>query len=352
MNNISKSLFGVTRDGYDVYEYVLENGNHMKAHILSYAGVIRKLLVPDAQGNLVDVVVGFDTLEGYETDTASIGAFVGRYAGRIKNASFKLNDTVYQLPQNEGRNHLHGVLNHKPFQSEVQDNRLLLTLVSPDGEDGFPGELSVTIIYELTEDNQLIIGYKAGSNQDTVLNLTNHSYFNLNGQDGSEACNHLLTVYSSQVTATDEGNVCTGEYVNISGKDLDFSVEKDLSLLHTSKEPMVLATKGVDHNYVIAGDALADQMSCKALRKAASLYSPKTGIRMNCATTQPGVQVYTANYLDVPKGKGGITYPEYGAVCLETQHYPNSPNIDHFPSVLLKAGESFQEWTIYSFDLN
>lgn len=363
MSIIRKAIFGTTKDGSQVYEYILENEKGMQVHILTYSGIIRKLLVPDASGALVDVVVGFDNLKDYEDDGASIGAFVGRYAGRIKNASFVLNGKTWQLPQNEGKNHLHGVLNHRVFDACEEGDQLLLTYVSPDGEDGFPGELKVTISYQLTEDNQLLIGYDAVSDQDTVLNLTNHSYFNLNGQDGSEVCNHLLTLHSSTVTLTDEGNVCTGEFLDVKGQDLDFSCEKNLSLLHSSKDPLILATKGIDHNYVIQGEALAASVCTgllklekeqgenqdKPLRQAASLYSPKTGIRMECATTQPGVQVYTANFLAADHGKNGISYPEYGAVCLETQHYPNSPNVMHFPSVLLKAGESFKEWTVYSF---
>lgn len=350
MNRISVNEYGMTKDGQQVWEYVLENKNQAKAHILSYAGIIRKLLVPDVKGTLTDVVVGYDALADYEADTQSIGAFVGRYAGRIKNASFTIGESTYQLPQNEGANHLHGVLNHKNFQGEIADNKLILSLVSPDGEDGFPGDLSVKVSYELTDKNELVIGYEATSTKDTVLNLTNHSYFNLNGQDGSEVCNHLVKVYASQGTATDEGNVCNGDYFALAGTDLDFGEEKDLSLLHTTKDPRVLATKGVDHNFVIDSPALSGcLLTEKPMRMAASVYSPKTGIRMNCMTTQPGVQIYTANYLGIPSGKAGIPYPEYGAICLETQHYPNSPNIDHFPTALLKAGESFEEWTVFQF---
>ena len=340
---IRSAPFGVTEDGTKVTAFHLENGNHMAVDILDYGCIIQKILVPDASGELVDVVLGYDTPAGYEAGSLFLGAFVGRYANRIKGAQFKLNGRTYQLEKNDGNNHLHGTFCRRIFESKVEEDTLTLRYESPDGEEGYPGKLRVSVQYRLRQDNALEITYVARTDADTVLNLTNHSYFNLNGF--GDILGHRLRLAAGSFTEANEETIATGRILPVEGTPLDFRAEKTIAEGLKTGDKLVTMFKGYDHNYVLDGRA-------GELRSFAVLKGDMSGICMEACTTQPGVQLYTGNFVDTDTaacGKGGVRYPQYGGVCLETQHYPCSPNYPDFPCVVLHPGEIFREQTVYRF---
>lgn len=331
---IKSRSFGLTSNGEEIIEYTLSNscGNFVK--IINYGCVIRCI---DVFG--VDVCLGFDTLAEYEADTSSFGAVVGRYANRIANAKFKLNGIEYRLAKNNGPNHLHGGLcgfSKRIWDAHVEGEKLILTRVSPDGEENYPGTLTVTVCYSFSDDNALSIHYHAETNQDTILNLTNHAYFNLNGN--GTALNHYLTIHADSITENDDHVLPTGKFILVEGTPFDFRnakpVGKDIQADHIQLQ----YGKGYDHNFVLSSDPIA-----------AVLTGDQSGITMEVITDRPGVQLYTGNFLRGSTGKNGQIYNARNAVCLETQGFPNSMEHTHFPSPILRAGEIFESTTVYRF---
>lgn len=323
----------------------LENGG-LSCEILTYGGALRCLNVPDRNGRSVDVVLGFDSLEDYMEQTGFLGALIGRFGNRIGNAEFELDGKRYELFKNDGANHLHG--GRRGFDKRIwkiearDDTKLALSLVSEDGEEGYPGRLEVYVLYELKED-ALEISYRAFSDADTLCNLTNHAYFNLSGHDSGTVEKQLIKINASHYTPTDAGLIPTGEIADVTGTPMDL------------REPVVIGERadldfealrfggGFDHNYAIDG---ADG----TLRLAAVAESRETGIVLETWTTMPGVQFYSGNGMaGLPKGKNGAPYDRRWGFCLETQVYPDAPHHANFPSVLLKKGAEYRTKTVYRF---
>lgn len=339
-----KSTFGYTKDKELVSLYRLENSGGAYLELSDYGCRVRSICVPDKNGVLTDVCLGYPELTDYETENASLGAAVGRHANRIGGAAFTLNGKTYPLEKNDGKNHLHGGSKGFAFrlwEAEHQDNRVIFTRHFPDGEDGYPGNLHMKITYEWTEDNRLFITYEALSDQDTVLNVTNHSYFNLDGYESSSVLDHQLQIFSSAITENDAESLPTGRMLPVDGTPFDFHQPKAIGRDINNDHIQLTYGSGYDHNFVIDGEGF---------RKAAVLTAPTSGIRMTCYTDQPGMQLYTANFLGNCTGKYGETFCARNSVCLETQHFPNSTNISGFPSVVIKAGEPFVTTTWYTFD--
>jgi len=351
--HIKKERFGKTSDGKPVHLYRLTNTNNMSAGILDYGGIVVSLKVPGNNGSCTDVVLGFDSVQGYENNNLYFGCIVGRFANRIANARFLLNDNEYKLAQNIKPNHLHGgtrgfdkVIWAAKEISDTQGTGLRLSYLSLDGEEGYPGNLAVKVTYRLTDANELHIEYFAETDQDTVVNLTNHSYFNLSGHDSGDILNHVLTIHAEEFTATDARSIPTGEIKSLANTPLDFRDPVPVGdRIHDQYDALKYGN-GYDTNYVLNN---AQGM----LIKAAEVFDPKSGLSMEALTTQPGVQFYTGNYIECnTPGKGGqTTYQKRSGLCLETQHYPDSPNQPHFPSVVLKPEDSYRHKTVYRFKI-
>lgn len=340
---ITKQPFGMTKDGQEAWLYCLKNSNDAYVTITSFGCRIVSICVPDRDGNLIDVCLGYDTLAEYETDTASFGAVVGRHANRIGGAAFTLNDTIYTLADNNGPNHLHGGIrgfHYYNWDSQIVGNTLRFTRVSPDGEEGYPGNLTMHVTYSWSDDNELSITYDAVTDQDTVFNVTNHAYFNLSGESADSALDHTLMINADQFTETDEHDLTTGRILDVEGTPMDFRKPKPIGQEIHADYYQLQHSKTYDHNFVLRG---------KGLTEAAVLASDITGIRMTCFTNQPGIQLYLPASSPAEHGKHGHRYPAYGSVCLETQHFPNATSHPHFPSVILRAGEIFKSKTIYHF---
>lgn len=344
---VTSAPFGVTRSGEAVTVFTMTNANGMTVKVLDRGCIIQTLQVPDKDGKLVDVVLGYDTVDAYEDGTCFYGAFVGRYANRIANSTFQMGGKTVQLTPNEGPNHLHGVLCTSVFFGSAEGNTLTLRRTSPAGEEGYPGQLDITVTYTLTDDNALVMDYKATTDADTVINFTNHSYFNLNGHDSGSAAHQRLQIAASKVSVIDAATLPTGEAFDVEGTPFDFRTAKPIGRdLDLSVEQLRLAC-GYDHNFILDTDGMDTPFAVAE--------GDQTGIVMKCFTTQPAVQFYNANYVqDDPstgKGKGGATYVQRSAFCLETQHYPDSPNHPAFPSTTVKAGETYHQVTSYQFSV-
>lgn len=339
---ITAQYYGRTQNGDEVYAYTLTNANGMSVKVIELGCKITSICVPLASG-LRDVVLGYQNIEAYEADTASgMGSLIGRYANRIENAHFSIDTRQYYLSKNSGENHLHGTLAGKVFKGEIHSNELRFAYISPDGEDGFPGELDITISYTLTEQNALVLDYKAISDKPTIINLTNHSYFNLESEHS--ALDTTLRLNSRHFTEIDAQTCCTGRILSVSGTPMDFTVAKPISQdLHAQYNQLLMA-KGYDHNFILDKDP-------GELCLAAECSSADKAVSMQLYTTQPALQLYTANFLDTAPtiGKGGIAYVPYSAFCLETQHYPCTPSHPEFPSVELRPNEEYHETTIFKF---
>jgi aldose 1-epimerase len=330
--------------------YTLRNRRGAEARVMTYGATLVSLKVPDRAGQFDDVLLGFDQLATYENDTHYIGQVIGRYANRIAKGRFTLNGVEYKLAVNNGENHLHGGL--RGFDKVVWKARPLgakagsaveLTYVSRDGEEGYPGTLTVKVVYTLTEANELRIDYSATTDKDTVVNLTNHAYFNLAGQGAGDILKHLLTVNADRFTPTDSGSIPTGELRAVRGTPFDFKRATAIGARINQDEEQLKFGNGYDHNFVVNGRA-------GVLRLAARASEPTTGRSMEVWTTQPGVQLYTGNYLEgAADGKGGKPYRNRYGFCLETQHYPDSPNRPEFPSTVLRRGGRFSSTTVYKF---
>ncbi|MFL6332644.1 MAG: aldose epimerase family protein [Pyrinomonadaceae bacterium] len=345
-----RESFGRTRDGQAVDIYTLKNAHGAEARITTYGGAVVSLKVPDRAGKFDDVVLGFDDIEGYQKTTTYVGSLVGRYANRIAKGRFTLDGKEYTLATNNGENHLHGGV--RGFDKVVWKARPLaarggsaleLTYLSKDGEEGYPGNLSVRVVYTLTDANELKIDYSATTDKDTVVNLTNHNYYNLAGQGSGDILGHLLTVNASRFTPTDAGAIPTGELRPVKGTPFDFTRPTAIGARIEQDEEQLKLGKGYDHNFVVNGRA-------GVLRLAARVTEPTTGRAMEVWTTEPGVQLYTGNYLDGSDvGKGGKPYRYRYGFCLETQHFPDSPNHPEFPSTVLRKGGRFRSTTVYKF---
>lgn len=335
MSIIHSSPFGALSTGEAVTLYTLENASGLRVGILDYGCTVQSLVF-----NGTDVVLGYDDAAGYEQGSCFFGAFVGRYANRIKGSAFDLNGKHYVIPANEGENHLHGVLTKTMFAASEEGGSLVLRYRSPDGEEGFPGNLDLAVKYTLTDENELIMDYTASTDADTVLNLTNHSYFNLNGHDSGSVLTHTLRLDAESFTEGGAGTIPTGNILPVQGTPMDFTVEKPVGQDIDADFPQLRMTDGYDHNYILGGTA-------GALRPFATLRA-ESGIRMDALTTQPAVQLYTGNFVH-GSGKNGASYGKNSALCLETQHYPCSPNFPAFPSTVLHPGELYRETTVYRF---
>lgn len=337
--------FGKLPGGKKVELVTLKKGS-MTCEVITYGGAVRTLTVPDKHGKPVDVVLGFDTLEDYVRQDKYIGALVGRYGNRLGGARFTLNGKVYDLPANDGPNHLHG--GPEGFDRQVWTIEKLtpasvtLSLVSPDGHMGYPGTLSAQVTYRLTGDG-LEMDYKAKSDADTICNLTNHAYFNLDGHDAGSIGRQFLQLPCEFYTPTDSQSIPTGEIASVAGTPLDFRAGAAIGKGWDKSFVQLKQVGGYDQNFVVPGPV-------GALRPAGLAWSEKTGIAMEVLTTQSGIQFYSGNYLDgCPAGKGGAPYARRCGFCLETQTFPNSPNRHHFPSPVLPKGKPYRQKTIYRF---
>ncbi len=340
--SITKKTFGQTKDGRQVDAFILENSNGIKAKIINYGGVIVSLDVPDKSGNIADVVLGFDDMAGYESDANPyFGTVCGRYANRIANGRFSIDGEEYTLAVNNGPNALHGGLagfDKKVWEAEIAGDSVVMKTISPDGEEGYPGTLSVQMTYSLSDDNALKIEYAATTDKKTVVNLTNHSYFNLAGHNGGSVHNQLIQINADKYTVVDDASTPTGEFRAVKGTEMDL-----LELTPIGKNIGAVQGRGYDHNYCI------NQAKEGELTLAAKVVEPVSGRTMECWTTEPGVQFYAANYVENITGKGGAVYNPQESLCLETQHYPDSPNHPHFPSTELAPGETYSHICIYKF---
>ena len=319
----------------------------MSAEICNYGARVTKLNVPDKKGVTADVVLSFDTLEEITTKETYFNATCGRFANRIKDAKFTLEGKDYKLAENNGPNSLHGGkegFNMKVWDvKSVSENEIILHYLSPDGEEGYPGNLDVTLTYQLTDENELKIHYEAISDKTTVIGLTNHSYFNLKGAGEGLVHDHYLQLNADFHTALDEFTCPTGEVLKVDNSPYDF--REPTLLADRINDPVFAPNRGLDDNWVICRNQPGE------LVVAGYIYEPESGRKMEVITTQPGVQIYTANWVDKQIAKYGKQYEAQGAICLETQGFPASPNYPHFPSTVLRAGEKYDEWCIYKFSV-
>ena len=343
---VKKSVFGKTKDGREAHLFTLTNKSGMQVVISDFGGTVVSIKVPDRNGKIGDVVLGYDTLAGYQEGTASFGATVGRYANRIGGAKFSLDGKEYTLEKNNGENHLHGGFNKVLWDAEPGAGKgsasLKIHYLSKDGEENFPGNLSVTVVFTLTDANELKIEYTATTDKKTVLNLTNHSYFNL--AESVTILNHQLTLKASRFTPVDAGLIPTGELRPVAGTPFDFRQATAIGSRIEQDDEQLKLGRGYDHNWVLDAGMKAEPSL------AAILYEPTTGRVVEAYTTEPGIQIYTGNFLDgTSHGKGGKNYERRSAVCLETQHFPDSPNHPDFPTTTLAPGKEFHSTTIYKF---
>ena len=344
-------------DGTPIEKYTLKNSQGIEAVVITYGGVLQSLLVPDKNGKLEDIVLGFDDVNGYiNNGNVYFGATIGRFGNRIADGRFELDGTTYQIPQNDGSNALHGGpegFDKRVWKAKAADEDgwvgVELSYVSPDGEMGFPGTMTTHVTYSLNEDNELRIQYRATTDKPTVLNLTNHSYFNLAGAGSPSVLDQVATLYASHYTPVTEKLIPTGEIAEVKGTPMDFlqptrfgaHIKDDHQQLKYA-EPKA---GGFDFNWVLDTDGELSKL-------AAEVLDPESGRRLLMYTTEPGVQLYTGNFLDGSiNGKGGKAYPHWSAFTLETQHYPDAPNQPDFPSTRLDPGETYTQTTIYKFPM-
>jgi aldose 1-epimerase len=346
------SAFGTTKDRVTVYRYVLSNKKGVEAVVISYGAALNSLKIPDRDGKVADVVLAYDDIGGYEQDKAYFGATIGRYGNRIAGGQFVLDGTTFHIPKNDGPNTLHGGTTgfNKRIWVGVDRSRadaevLELSYTSPDGEEGFPGTLKVTVTYTLPADkNELRIDYSATTDKDTVLNLTNHSYFNLSGVPSQEILNHQLMLRAQEFTPVNSALITTGELRPVAGTPFDFTKATAIGSRINQEDEQLKFGRGYDHNWVLEGKGKA------GLQLAAQVFEPTSGRMLEVLTTEPGIQLYTGNFLDgTVRGKGGQFYARRTAFCLETQHFPDSVNHPNFPSTELKPGQIYQSTTIFRF---
>jgi aldose 1-epimerase len=350
-SSITRAPFGTTRDGQSVEVFTLRNAHGVEARIINYGGIVLSLKVPDRDGRFGDVVLGYDTLAEYEKESPYFGCLIGRYGNRIAGGRFTLNGVTYQLATNDGPNHLHGGIKGfdkvvwKVERAEVtpQGPQLVLSYLSPDGEEGYPGNLHVTAIYTLTRDNALRLDYRATTDKDTIVNLTQHSYFNLAGH--GDILGHIVYINADRFTPVDATLIPTGELRPVQGTPFDFRKPIAIGARIQQNDEQLRFGGGYDHNWVI--NKKPGQLSLHA-----RVYEPTTGRVLEVLSTEPGLQFYSGNFLDgTLRGKYGWVYHHRNGFCMEPQHFPDSPNKPHFPSVVLKPGQEYKNTIIYRFSV-
>lgn len=347
---IEKTLFGKLDDGREVNSYTLKNANGMEAKIIDYGATVVSLTAPDKNGKFADVVLGYDNVKGYVDGTTFFGAIVGRYGNRIAKGKFTLDGKEYKLATNNGENHLHGGVigyNKVLWTAVPIDNpaspALKLTYVSKDGEEGYPGTVTLNVTYTLTSDNQLKIDYEGTTDKTTVLNPTHHSYFNLSGDFNKTILDHVVMIDADKTTPVDKGLIPTGVLADVANTPMDFRTPKAIGKDIEANDEQLKFAGGYDHNWVL-------NKHQEALPKIASVYEPVSGRFMEVFSDQPGLQFYCGNFLDgTVAGKKGIKYQKRTGLCLEAQKFPDSPNKPQFPSATLKPGETYKQTTIYKF---
>ena len=345
---VTRASFGKTADGEPVEIFTLTNGSGVEARVISYGAIITSLKVPDRAGAVADVVLGFDTLDGYLKEHPYFGAVVGRFGNRIARAQFSLEGRTYKLAANNGPNHLHGGVrgfDKYVWQAEPLSGRLGVSFsrTSPDGEEGYPGALKARVSYVLTDKSGLSIEYEVSSDQPTPVNLTQHTYFNLAGHASGSVVGHELMLNADRFTPVDDTLIPTGELAPVNGTPLDFRSATPIGARIDADHPQLKFGIGYDHNFVVnrAGSELA---------LAARVVEPKSGRTLEVSTTEPGVQFYSGNFLDgTVRGKGGAVYNRRNGLCLETQHFPDSPNQPAFPSSIVRPGQTYKSQTVWRF---
>ena len=346
MKAVRVETFGSTSKKEEAVLYTLTNENGMSASITNYGAALVKLNVPDKEGKLRDVVLGYDDVTGYEKGGGSFGAPVGRNANRIGGAVITIQDKTYELEKNDNGNNLHSGTNYYNKRiwnvGEKTDSKIEFVLHSPDGDQGYPGTLDMHIIYELTEDNELRLIYDAVPDQDTIINMTNHSYFNLDGHDSGNVLKELVTLDADYFTRADAQSIPTGELVDVTGTPMDFRMPRALGEAIDADYEAVRLGKGYDHNWVLKNNGKFD--------KVAQAVSEKSGIVMEVWTDLPGMQMYTANFLDNEHGKNGAVYGIRDAVCFETQYFPDAVHHENFASPICKKGMPYHTVTSYKFE--
>lgn len=346
---MTRAAFGSTADGQAVETFTLRNANGLEMRVISLGGIITHLMTPDRTGAMADIVLGFDTIDGYLGQHPFFGAIIGRYGNRIGKARFAIDGQEYTLAANNGPNHLHGGM--KGFDKVVwkaepapstEGQRIVFTRTSPDGEEGYPGNLQVKVTYTLTDRNELAIDYEATTDKPTHVNLTQHSYFNLAGHNSGDILGHEMTIEADRYTPVDDTLIPTGELAPVDGTPFDFRRSTAIGArINDTTNQQIVFGRGYDHNWVTNGSGF---------RRIARAYEPKTGRTLDVATTEPGLQFYAGNFLDGSiTGKGGAVYAHRTGFCLETQHFPDTPNKPSFPATLLKPGETYRSRTVYTF---
>jgi aldose 1-epimerase len=347
-SGVTSAPFGKTQDGKPVTVFTMTNANGMRVRAMTYGAIIVSIEVPDRSGALGDVTLGYDTADGYLKDTSFIGAVVGRYGNRIAKGRFTLDGKTYQLATNNAPNHLHGgtkgydkvLWEGAPLKTGVG---VVFTRTSPDGEEAYPGTLKAGVTYTLTDKNELIVDYHATTDKATPVNLTQHSYFNLAGEGSGDILGHELTIDADRYTPVDATLIPTGELAPVQGTPFDFRKPTAIGARIGDSNEQLKFGKGYDHNWVL-------NRKGAGLQHAARLADPKSGRTLDIATTEPGLQFYSGNFLDgTIKGKHGHVYNFRGALCLETQHFPDSPNQPKFPSTILKPGQTYTSKTVFAF---
>jgi len=347
---VTESAFGSMPDGTPVRLFTLVNAKGMEVQAINYGVIIPSIRVPDRNGRFDDVVIGHDNLEGYLTKSRFFGAVAGRYANRIAGGHLVIDGHEYSLTLNNGPNHLHGgakgfdkVVWSAEVRSDPRGPSVAFTHTTPDGHEGYPGTLGASVVYTLTDNNELIVEYSATTDKPTIVNMTQHSYFNLAGDGSGDVMGHRLTLNAGRYTPVDGNQIPTGELAPVDGTPFDFRRETAIGERIDSDHPQLKASLGYDHNFALI-------RSGNGLELAARLVEPKTGRTMEVRTTEPGVQFYSGNKLDGSmSGKGGHVYGARTGLCLETQHFPDSPNKPHFPSTVLRPGEKYQSTTSFKF---
>lgn len=339
-----KKYFGDTEFGKPVFLFEKQNIYGTKIQVLNYGGIIKSLQVADYTGQKKDIVLGFDTLDSYEKQDKYFGALVGRCCNRIGGSCFSINEKFFKLSANEGKNHLHGGFcgfDKKVWDAQINENTLRLSYISAEGEEGYPGKLNVVVTYTLTDEDELLIDYQAVSDQDTIVSLTNHSYFNLNGHDAGSILGHSLRIHADSITPVNQEQIALGTLTPVADSPFDFlNFHLIGERIDDSNEQLHIGS-GYDHNYIINGEGM---------RLAAELIGDQSKIKMDIYTDMDGIQLYTGNFIEgAPRGKGGASYQNRDAVCLETQFLPNAVNCPAFPSPVLRAGEIYHRHTAYRF---
>lgn len=344
MITITSKEFGKTSDGRLVTAYEFKNDNQMAVSILDFGCTIQKITLPDKDGIIRDIALGYDDVASYEAGSCYYGAVVGRYANRIGNASFVLDGKKYQLEKTPGENnHVHGVFAKRLFKSRIEGEYLVLNYLSPSNDEGYPGNLDVEVRFHLSDDNEIEISYLATTDEPTILNLTNHCYFNLNGQDGSTVFDHIVKLNCSNYTEYNDDFSQNGNITSVLNTPLDFKEEHSIGERFNDDYYQLRICTGYDHNMIIDG-------APNELKYVGSCRNEKTGISLEMHTTEPAIQFYSGNYMHfdpVKFGKNGVHYPKNGAFCFEAQHYPDSPRYAHFPNTVLRPGEKYTQKTIY-----